>query len=189
MKKIKVIFMSIMLVGLMSCSDNSTGPGADTDLSRGTSSFSVTGDIEADHDGVAWYVGLRSDGGNIINLSLSVSDSEFDEQGDNDFNLSIRFVGSEEPFELATGEYPIGAGNNVAVLPTYSNSVISDGTLVYSASPETSGSVRILSVTDTSIEASFNFTIQAGANREGESVTISGEINAECLTAEINFGC
>lgn len=182
--------MTILFAGFISCSDNSTGSGeSETDISRGTSSFSVTGDIEADHDGVAWYAGLRSENGNFFNLSLSVSDSEIGEVETNDFNLNIRFVGNEGPFELATGEYPIGVENNVTVISSYSNSIFSDETLIYSASPDASGSVRILSVSDTSIEASFNFTIQPGANREGDSVTISGEINAECLTAEIGFGC
>jgi len=190
MKKINLIFISILFAGFMSCSDNSTGPGeADTDLSRGTSSFNVTGDIEANHDGVAWYVGLRSEGGNFLNLSLTVSDSELGDEEDNDFNLTFRFVGNEGPFELETREYPIGAENNVVVFSSYSNSVVSDETLFYAASPNATGSIRILSFSDTSIEASFNFTIEPGRNREGDPVTISGEINAECLTAEINFGC
>lgn len=190
MKLIKIVVVIALISGLMACSNDSTGPGGnDTDLKLRTSSFNVSGDIEADHDGVAWYVGLRSDNGNFINLSLSVSDSDIDEDGNDDFNLSLRFIGNEGPFELTAREYPIGSDGNVTVFSSYSNSTFSDETVVYSASPDASGSIRILSVSDTSIEASFSFTIQAGANTEGESVTITGEMNSECLTAETSFGC
>ena len=105
----------------------------------------------------------------------------------NDFSFSIRIFGSEGPFLLGTGEYEIGDSGNLNLLISYSNRTVSEDTVTYGSTSNSSGTVTILSTTSTSIEVAFDFTIHLVGN-EG-SVNVTGVLNAECLTAEAGFGC
>ena len=75
----------------------------------------------------------------------------------------------------------------IGLLISYSNRTVSEDTVTYGSTSNSSGTVTILSTTSTSIEVAFDFTIHLVGN-EG-SVNVTGVLNAECLTAEAGFGC
>ena len=188
MAKIKIVFMASVLLCFFSCSDdsNSTGPG-ETSLNSAEGSITVTGDIEAEHQGISQYVGLRNEDGNFLNLSLHVNELGLATDQESEFGFQIRMVGSEGPFSLDTGEYQIGESNNVGTLATYSNRTVSENTITYGSTPSSGGTVTIVSMTSTSIEVVFDVTLHL-FEEEG-SVNITGAFNAECLTAEAGIGC
>lgn len=192
-KKIKLLFIAAILSGLTSCSDDSTGP-EETDVGSGEGEINVTGAQQAQHEGVAWYVGLRSDN-DFINLTLSLSEYLPTESDDSPYGLSIRFIGNDGPFSLDTTTYTNGvASEDVLISVTYSKTLENGEKAIYSTGPNSTGSITILSISDTSIEVAFDVTIEsdhveAGQETEEGSVNIAGEISAECLTAEAGIGC
>lgn len=190
MKKIKCLLIAIVLTGLTSCSDDSTGPG-DTDTNPGAGTVNVTGAVQAQHEGASWYVGLRSETHDFINLTLNISEQLPDEPGASSFSLSIRFTGDEGPFDLPPGEYDIGQGSdNLIVLVNYSNSQDPDNNVGYATSQNSTGTVSIESVSETRVEATYDVTIEAAPGTDEGQVNITGEINAECLLAGVsNVGC
>jgi len=186
LKTIKYAAFTIIILLSYSCSDSSAGPGEiDTNPNEGI--INVTGDLQAQHEGISQYVGLRSDDGKFINLTLHVTEFPIGSEEVNDFSFDIRMLGSEGPFPLETGEYEIGESDDLIVLASYSNRTLSEDTVSYSTSPISSGTVTILSINSTNIEAVFDVTLHV-INDEG-SVNITGELNAECLTADAGFGC
>jgi len=186
LEKTFIILLFISISGFIACSDNSTGTD-ETDVTSGEGAITVTGDIQAEHEGISQYVGLRNDDGNFLNLALHVNQLGLGSDQENDFSFSIRLVGSEGPFSLETGEYQIGESNNVGILASYSNRTVSEDTVTYGSTPSSSGTVTILSITSTSIEVVFDVSLHL-VQEEG-SVNISGAFNAECLTAGTGFGC
>jgi hypothetical protein len=181
-RKITFYLFIAALFGMLSCSDDSTGPG-DTEADSGEGAISVTGAVQAEHEGIAWYSGLRSDTGGYNNLTMEISELPPDELGDTSFGLSIIMVGDDGPFDFDPGVYEIGQSTNGAlVMVNYRNSV-SDESLHYATTPNSGGTVTIQSVSDTNVEAVLSITLEAGPSTEEGEVTITGEINAECITA------
>jgi len=170
----------------VACSDSSTGAD-ETDVTSGEGSITVSGDKQAEHEGISQYVGLRNDDGDFINLALHVNQLGLTSEQESDFGFSIRLAGSEGPFSLETREYQLGETNNVGTLASYSNRTVSENTITYGSTPSSSGTVSILSITSTSIEVIFDVTLHL-IEEEG-SVNITGAFNAECLTADAGFGC
>ncbi|MCC5941105.1 MAG: hypothetical protein JJU37_06135 [Balneolaceae bacterium] len=189
----KHLFLFITLIigaGLIACSDNSTGSD-DTEVTPGVGSLTVSGDLQAEHEGISQYIGLRSSEGGFINLAIHVTQFPIGSEEVNDFNFTIRMVGSEGPFTLETGEYVIGEAGNQSMLITYSNRTVSENTVTYGSTPNSSGTVTILSVSSTSIEAvydvSLNQITDTGTISDENSINITGALNAECAAAGI--GC
>lgn len=190
MRIMKCLFIVIILTGLTSCSDDSTGPG-DTDTNPGSGTVNVTGAVQAQHEGASWYAGLRSETHDFINLTLNISEQLPDESGASSFSLSIKFSGEEGPFDLPPGEYEIGHGSgNLIVLVNYSNSVDPDNKVGYATSQNSTGTITIQSVSETRVEATYDVTIEAAPGTDEGQVNITGEVNAECLLAGVSdVGC
>ena len=185
-EKTFIILLFISISGFIACSDNSAGPD-ESDITSGEGTLTVTGDIQAEHEGISQYVGLRNDDGNFLNLTLHVNQFGLGSDQENNFGFQIRLVGSEGPFTLDTGKYQIGESNNVSILASYSNRTVSEDTVTYGSTPSSTGTFTILSTTSTSIEVIFDISLHL-VQEEG-SVNISGAFNAECLTAEAGIGC
>ncbi len=183
MRKLLLFLLTFVFIA---CSDNSTGPD-EADITLGEGTLTVTGDIQAEHEGISQYVGLRNDDGNFLNLTLHVNQFGLGSDQENNFGFQIRLVGSDGPFTLDTGEYQIGVSNNVNILASYSNRTVSENTVTYGSTPLSSGTITILSISSTSIEAVFDVSLHL-VEEEG-SVNITGAFNAECLTADAGFGC
>lgn len=149
--------------------------------------MNVSGDLQAQHEGVSQYVGLRSEDGDFINLTLHITEYPLGSEQLNGFSFDIRMVGNEGPFSLETGEYELGHSGEFTMISSYSNRIVSDGVVSYSTSPNSTGTVTIVSINSSSIEAIFDVTLHLMDGEE--SVNISGELNAECLTAGTGFGC
>lgn len=179
---INVISIVIAIIGmvLVSCSDNSSGTN-DLDEDSGEGTINVSGDLEAQHEGLSQFIGLKSSDGGFINLTLNVTEHPLGSSEINDFSLAIRMVGDDGPFTLETGEYEIGHGSeSPIIIVNYANRMISDNTVTYGTSPNSSGTVTILSVSSTSIEAVYDVTLDVDVTADLGSVNITGELSAEC---------
>lgn len=190
MRKTRSLLIAVVLAGLISCSDDSTGPDNSED-DPGVGTVNVTGAVQAQHEGASWYVSLRSETNDFVNLTLNISDQLPDEQGSSSFSLSIRLTGEDGPFDLPPGEYEIGQGSgNLIVLVNYSNSMDAENTDRYVTTQNSSGTVTIQSVSETRVEATYDVTIDAGQSTDEGQVNLTGEINAECLLAGVSgVGC
>ena len=182
----RYLLLFVITISFIACSDSSTGTD-ETDITSGEGAITVSGDLQAEHEGISQYVGLRNEDGDFLNLALHVSQLGLATEQESDFDFAIRLVGGEGPFSLETGDYQIGESNNIGMLATYSNRVVSDNTITYGSTPSSSGTITIVSMTSTSIEVVFDVTLHL-VDDEG-SVNITGAFNAECLTAEAGIGC
>lgn len=190
LSKTFTILLIITMTGIVSCSDSSTGTDElDSHADAGTGTLHVSGAVQAEHEGHSWYIGLRSEEGGFINLMLHIDEQPPLSESTSLFGMSVRFVGQEGPFELTTGEYEIGTGSGVILTASYENSIVSDERLSYGSTPEASGTVTILSVSDESITASFTISLEAGPGTDSGMVTLTGELHAECMTANLGLGC
>jgi len=200
-KKIKLMFMNIRIATLpffailcmlfVSCSDDSSDVN-DMNSNLETGSIMITGDIEAQHEGLSQYIGLRSNDGGFINLTLNVTEHPLGSAEVNDFSLSIRMVGEEGPFDLEVGEYEIGHNSEddtPLIIVNYANRVISDETITYGTSPNSTGTVTILSVSSTNIEATFDVNLDVDVTADEGTVNVTGELNAKCSSASTGTGC
>lgn len=185
-------FFAILCMIFVSCSDDSSDVD-DMDANLETGSIIITGDIEAQHEGLSQYIGLRGNDGGFINLTLNVTEHPLGSAEVNDFSLSIRMVGEEGPFDLEVGEYEIGHNSeedgNPLIIVNYANRIISDETITYGTSPNSTGTVTILSVSSTSIEATFDVNLDVDVTADEGTVNVTGELNAKCSSASTGTGC
>lgn len=177
-----LLFIILFIYGL-GCSDDSTGPGGnEVEVNSGLGTISVTGAIEAEHEGVSYYIPLKSQSGDFNNLTIRISDTDPTEGNENPlFGLRIIMVGQEGPFELNEGQFELGDSGTVAMVATYDNNIGPDGSVIYSTSTETDGTLTILSNSSNQIEGTYSFQLEAGNNTDSGFVTVSGEFNAECI--------
>lgn len=181
----RYLLLFIMTIGFIACSDSSTGTD-ESDVTSGEGAISVSGDIQAVHEGISQYIGAQNADGEWFNLALHVNELGLASEQESSFGFTI-MVGSEGPFSLETGDYQIGENNNVVMIATYSNRVDSENTITYGSTPSSSGTITIVSITSTSIEVVFDVNLHL-VEDEG-SVNVAGAFNAECLTAEAGIGC
>ena len=186
MKTIKYTLFIIAIMLSYSCSDNPSGPD-EIDVSPSEGVLNVTGELQAQHEGVSQYVGLRSEGGDFINLTLHITEFPIGSGEVNDFSFDIRMVGNEGPFSLETGEYELGNSGEFTTISSYSNRIVSDDVVIYSTTPNSNGTITIVSIGSESIKATFDVTLHIRDSEE--SVNITGELNADCLAAGTGFGC
>ena len=175
-----LIFAAICLM-LISCSENSSGV-KDSDEDIGEGIVNISGAFEAQHEGFSWYVGLKvGDEGKYANYTMNVSDVPASE-GDGSYNFTIRFFADDGPFALTAGEYIIGEVDNGALVAgIYTNRSGSD-LISYGISPDSEGIVTIESITDNSVEASFDLRLDASPNTEDGIITVQGNLSANCFT-------
>jgi hypothetical protein len=190
-KKVTRLIFAIICMTFVSCSDNSSSVDeSDMNADSGEGTFNVSGDLEAQHQGISQFVGLKASNGDFLNLTLNVTEHPLGSQEINDFSFSIRMVGDGGPFTLEIGEYEIGQDSEgVILIVNYANRMISDETVTYGTSPNSSGTVSILSVSPTSIEATFDVMLDVDVTADEGSVNITGELIAECFTAAPGTGC
>ncbi len=176
----RCLLIVIVLAGLVSCSDESTGPeNSESDIGNGT--VNVTGAFEAQHEGFSWYVGLKvGEEGKYANYTMNVSDVPATE-GDGSYNFTIRFFADEAPFALTAGEYTVGEEEKGALVAgIYTNRNGSDS-ISYGISPDSEGTVTIESITDNSVKASFDLVLDASPNTEEGMITVKGNLYANCV--------
>ena len=172
----------ISILFFISCSDNSTGVDG-LDLSQGEGAFSVTGAINAEHSGEAWYTVDPRDDGTVF--QLFVSDVEFsidpDANDDVTFVLEFRQESGSGSFSISTGEFDLGSNApfrgmfaDVATATAYETTGSSGGTLNITSHSRSSGLV----------EAEFEFSATAP---DGGNVTVTGGLRAGCVGGQL-FG-
>ncbi len=183
MKKIyryPAIILTLLI--LISCSDNAAGPDG-SDLNQGEGAFTVTGAINAEHSGEAWYTVDPRDDGTVF--QLFVSDVEFSANPDTNENvtfvLEFRQDFGSDSFSISTGEYNLGASApfrgmfaDVATATAYETMGNSGGTL------------NITSYSSGLVEAEFEFS---ATGPEGGSVTVTGGLRASCIGGQFNPNC
>lgn len=180
------IFTSLQFI---SCSDSSTG-NEDSETESGEGTVNVSGAFEAQHEGSSWYVGLKiGENGGYANYTMHISDVPPGETQQSSYSFNIRLVGDEGPFELTTGEYTVGeVDKGVLSISSYSNRE-GTNTRSYTSSPDTDGTFTIRSISETSVEASFDLQLEAGASTETGFITITGTLFAECINQAGGTGC
>lgn len=192
-RKATIPFFAILCIMFLSCSDDSSNANDEDmmDTNLGNGMVNVTGDIQAQHEGVSQYFGLRSDDGGFNNLTLQITEHSFSSMEEDDFSFSIRMVGDGGPFDLELGEYEIGheSDSDALLIVSYINRTISDETITYGTSPNSTGTVTILSVSSTTIEATFDVNLDVDVTSDEGTVNITGELEAKCVTAVTGTGC
>ncbi len=168
----------------ISCSENATGPG-NLRLNQGEGAFTVSGAINAQHEGKAWDKIDRSDNGTL--LQIFVSNAEFSndphENGDASFVLEFRLESGSESFSISKGEYNLGAD-----APFHGLFADAATTMAFETNGESGGFIAITSYYSTgSVEAEFDFS--ASTIDGGSSVTVSGGIRASCIGGQYNPNC
>jgi len=179
--KIKIFSLIAVLMGVVSCSDT-TDSGITIPEGQGT--INVTGALETDHEGTSWFFGLSSEEQNSYNnFTLSLSDVGFASQEESTYIFSIRMIGNGGPFELTTGEYTLGESEEVITAVSYTNKEGAERAS-YGTSPDVTGTVTIQSISDTSIEASYNVRLQEVISTGflDNFVNITGDLTATCIT-------
>lgn len=182
--KIKQLLI-ILFICLTStnCSDDSTGPD-DLNLSQGQGAVTVTGAVNADHEGEAWYVIERNDDGTVFQIFVSDVQFSTEPQANDDvsFVLEFRQESGSDTFSISTGDYEIG--QNATFRGIYADV---NSTTAYETIGSSGGSINITSHSTGQLDAEFEFT---GSNRDGEgSVTVSGGLRATCLGGQFNPNC
>lgn len=175
-----ILFLSFLT---LSCSDDSTGPD-DLNLSQGEGVVTVTGAVNADHEGEAWYVIERDDDGTVFQIFVSDVQFSTDPQANDDvsFVLEFRQESGSDSFSISTGNYEIGQSATFRGLYADVNSATA-----YETIGSSGGSINITSHSTGQLDAEFEFT---GTNPEGEgSVTVSGGLRATCIGGQFNPNC
>lgn len=182
--------ITVIFLILVSCSDQSTG--AEEEISeKGEGIINISGAFESQHEGVSWYVGLQiGEDGGYANYTMNISDVPPGETQQGSFSFSIRMAGDGGPFNLSTGEYKDGeVDKGVLSISSYTNR---EGTnsRSYSSTSDTEGTFTIRSISDTSVEASFDLQLEAGPSTEDGFITVTGTLIANCLTLQAGgVGC
>ena len=182
----KIYIYAVIIISTLtfiSCSDDSTGPG-DLNFSQGQGGFTVTGAVNAEHEGEAWYVIDRDDDGTVF--QIFVSDVEFStDPNANDevtFVLEFRQDSGSESFSISTGTFEVGENTTFTGLYADVNSATA-----YETIGSNGGAITITSHSNGQLDAEFEF---AGANREGEgTVTVKGGLRASCIGGQFNPNC
>lgn len=182
----RTIHLSIILFlcfAVMSCSDDSTGPG-DLNLSQGEGKLTVTGAVNAEHEGEAWYVIDRNDEETVFQIFVSDVQFSIDPQANDDVSFVLEFRQDSGPdsFSISTGDFEVGESATFRGLYADVNSGNAFETIGSSG-----GSISITSHSNGHLDAEFEFT---GTNRDGEgSVNVSGGLRATCIGGQFNPNC
>ncbi|MEX2478293.1 MAG: hypothetical protein WD357_07640 [Gracilimonas sp.] len=182
----KLVLLSIIIsLTFLSCSNNSTNSD-DLEVGEALGSFTVTGDVEAERDGAAYFTVTRNDG-NLLGIRFQISESHplnRDDSYDPEYSFTLLAGNTGEPITLSEGTYKIGqpSDDNLAFGGLYTHRISADVVNGYQNTDQ-GGSITVTSSSDEIIQASFEFTaIDHGDGAEDDKVvTISGEFRAECF--------
>jgi len=173
----------VFFLMFISCSDDSAGPEG-LDLSQGEGAFTVTGALDVEHKGEAWYTVDPQTDGTVF--QIFISDVEFsiepDANDDVSFVLEFRQESGSGSFSISTGSFQVGENMTFRGLYADNNSATA-----YETIGSSGGSITISSHSNGQLDAEFEFT---GTNRDGEgNVNVSGELRATCLGGQFNPNC
>lgn len=193
MYKLSLFSLIFCLATFLSCSDNSTGPEEDEggedegNVEAGTGSFTVSGAVEAEYEGAAYYT-VRRLQGDLIDVTINIVKAHPQDRDDSysstySFMLTTDLDG--EPIDLSPDTYPISipAEDELIFGGYYTQRNAADEVTGYHTR-EHGGTLTISSVSDQMIEGTFEFTLKDDehpAYAEGGLITISGKVNAECF--------
>ncbi len=183
MKTNQLLIILFICFTTISCSDDSTGPD-DLNLSQGQGGVTVTGAVNADHEGEAWYVIERNDDGTVFQIFVSDVQFSTDPQVNDDvsFFLEFRQDSGSDSFSISTGSFQIGENDTFRGLYADNNSAT-----VYESTGSSDGVISITSHSDGQLDAEFGFT---GTIRDGDgSVKVTGELRASCIGGQFNPNC
>ncbi|MEX0722504.1 MAG: hypothetical protein WD053_01435 [Gracilimonas sp.] len=182
----KLVLLSIIIsLTFLSCSDNSSGP-EDLELSEGVGSLTVSGDVEAEHEGASYFTVIRNDG-NLLGVRIHIVEAlpeDRDDSYDPIYSFTLLADDGGEPITLSPGDYEIGqlSDDNLAFAGVYTHRINADVVNGYQSADD-GGSITITSSSDEMIQATFQFdAIDYGdGTEEDKVVSISGEFSSECL--------
>lgn len=182
MYKLGLAAIIISSTFFLSCSNNSTNSDNTKD-GESVGSFQVTGDLEANQEGAAYFTVLKNNG-NLLGIRIHIVEShplDRDDSYDPQYTLTLIADRNGEPISLSTGNYDIGtlSDDELMFAGVYTHRVSAD---VVNGYQHQRGSVRITSYSKDLIEASFELTaIDFGDGAEEDKIiSISGVFSAEC---------
>ena len=182
LKTINNLAITLSLLLLISCSDNSTGPGG-LDLSQGEGAFTVTGAVNAEHSGESWYTVDPRDDGTVFQLFVSdvVFSIDPDANDNVTFVLEFRQESGSDSFSISSGEYSLG--ENAAFSGMFADVTTATA---YETTGNSGGTLNITSYSSGSVDAEFEFT---ATGPEGGNVTVTGGLRANCIGGQFNPNC
>ncbi|NEN24910.1 hypothetical protein G3O08_15525 [Cryomorpha ignava] len=152
------LFLTALLLTFTACSDDdespSTGSNGDDTGHGGSASFTVSGDLEGEHTGIADFRAFEINGIHTWDITLI-------DQNPITFNISFAQTGGESIDAPTVGVYPLEVSQDENVyLTTYEHF---DGNPfqgeTYTAGIDgTSGVMEITTSTESLIEGTFSFT-------------------------------
>lgn len=184
----KICFVSLLffLTTILSCSDNSTDSGdteEELNADTGSGSFTVTGNLDEQHDGAAYFTVMKLNG-NLVGIRIHIVEVHPDERDfdtyDPSYSLLLLADIGGEPFSLSSGTYEMGELSDDEL--KFAGLYTQDGIGYHTRNHE--GTLTISSSSDKTIEATFEFTAEgeaADGSDAGGIITASGEFNAECF--------
>jgi len=181
-----VTFISFILI-FTSCSDNSSGPD-ELDLNEGKGAFTVSGAINAEHEGEAWYTIDSSGDGTVFQIFISDVEFSVDPNANDNvsFVLQFRQDSGSESFSISTGNFDMG--ENATFFGIFADVSITESRGVgYETVGNTGGSINITSQSSGLVDAEFEFT--AIDPEAGGTVTVSGGLRATCIGGQFNPNC
>ncbi|MEX2348016.1 MAG: hypothetical protein WD511_02260 [Balneolaceae bacterium] len=170
---------------IISCSDNSSGSEEINDI-VGAGSFSVSGDLEAQHEGAAYFT-LTKMNGNVVGIRIHIAEAHPTDRDDSynpSYTLLFMADNGGDPFSLSPTTYEVGqlSDDNLTFAGLYTHRIDADEVVGFN-SRNYSGTLTISSYSDEIMEAVFEFTAEndIGETEGDEVITLSGEFTAKCF--------
>ncbi|MEX0685940.1 MAG: hypothetical protein WD267_08630 [Balneolales bacterium] len=159
---------------------------SENSVETGTGSFTVSGDLEAEYEGAAYYTVMRLDG-ELVSVRIHIAKahpSDRDDSYSSTYSFLLMTDRDGEPINVSPGTYQVEQPTeDELTFAAYFTKREGDDVTGYHTRDH-GGTLTISSSSDQMIEATFEFTLQDDdhpSNVEGGLITISGEINAECF--------
>lgn len=186
MNKLGLVSVIFSLTVFLSCS-NSTDSDELEDLAVASSSFTVTGDLETEQEGTAYYTELNNDG-NLARVSIHLIETHPQDRDENTeesiYTLTLIADMDGDPINLTPGTYEIGGLSNdeLKFTAVYTHRISDNQVNGYQAGDQ-NGTITISRFSDKWINATFDFSAvnYDDGHGEDEHISISGEFNAECF--------
>ncbi|MCC5907926.1 MAG: hypothetical protein JJU13_17060 [Balneolaceae bacterium] len=163
MIKINSISIIVLLVVLISCSDDSTGPEAN-DL--GEASFVISGAVEGQKEGFANFRAFEMSG--VHTWDILIIDAQ-----PRSFEISISAFSNEPLSRPSTGTYQLGLTQDSDYAASYSEGSLAQPDSYTTTFNENTGTLVITSSSDDEIEGTFEFTAVNIDEEDTEQISIS----------------
>ena len=165
-----ITITAILLVLMFACSDSSSDP--DFDDETGRASFTISGDLQGNFEGEAFFVTINAGGFFTANLSIA-------DDADQESFLLVFTTTSTNSISVPAGTYQIGlpeselldASMFVATLTDFTGNVPK----VFQTADENAGTLTVSRSTDRIMEGTFRYEARGDG---GEEVTVEGSFTA-----------